>query len=151
MIPGPQIPRRKLFRNPLLYSSIAIVVVAAYVVLVFLSRYDSNRLIERRNAERQAEQRREENRKEIELLGGSELAIRGFYVAPAVIRRGESAEVCYDVANAKTVTLDPPEAEVWPSHSRCFHVSPERTTTYTLTISDAAGKTATQSVEVTVR
>ena len=146
-----QIPRKSPLRNPLLYSSIAIVVVAAYVVLIFLSRYDLNRRIEKSNAERQAEQRREEDRKEIEILGGSDLAIRAFYISPPLIRQGESAEICYDVANAKTVTLDPPEAEVWPSHSRCFHVAPKRSTTYTLTISDAAGKTATQSVELTVR
>lgn len=151
MNPDPQIPRKSPLKNPLLYSSIAIAVVAAYVVLVFLFRYDSNRQIERSNAESQAEQRREEDRKEIEILGGSDLAIRALYISPPIIRRGESAEVCYDVANAKTVTLNPPEAEVWPSHSRCFHVTPKRTTTYTLSISDAAGKTATQSVEVTVR
>jgi hypothetical protein len=151
MNPDPQIPRKSPLKNPLLYFFIAIAVVAAYVVLVFLSRYDSNRLIKRRNAERQAEQRREEDRKEIEILGGSELAIRAFYVAPAVIRHGESSEICYDVANAKTVTLDPPEAEVWPSHSRCFHVTPKRTTTYTLTISDTAGKRVSQSIELKVR
>ncbi len=129
----------------------AIAVIAGYVGLVFFFRYDSNRRIERRSAERQAEERREEDRREIEMLGGSDLAIRAFYVAPSTLRGGESAEICYDVANATTVTLNPPEAEVWPSHSRCFQVSPKRTTTYTLTIADAAGKTATQSVEVTVR
>lgn len=151
MNPDPQIPRKSPLKDPLLYSSIAIAVVAAYVVLVFLFRYDSNRQIERSNAESQAEHRREEDRKEIEILGGSDLAIRAFYISPPIIRRGESAEVCYDVANAKSVTLDPPDSAVWPSHSRCFHVTPKRTTTYTLSISDAAGKTATQSVEVTVR
>jgi len=151
MNPDPQIPRKTPFKNPLVYSSITLVVVAVYVFLVFLSRYDLNRRIERSNAERQAEQRREEDRKEIEILGGSDLAIRTFYISPAFIRRGESAEICYDVANAKTVTLDPPEAEVWPSHSRCFHVTPKSTTTYTLTISDAAGKTVKQSVELSVR
>ena len=151
MNPDPQIPRKSLFRNPFLYFSIAIAVAAAYVVLVLLSRYDSSRQIERRNAERQAEQRREGDRGAIELLGGSELAIRAFYIAPAIIHRGESAEICYDVANAKNVALDPPEAEVWPSHSRCFHVSPKRTTTYTLTIADATGKTLTQSIELAVR
>ncbi len=151
MTPEPQIPRKSPLKNPLLYLSLAIVAVAAYVVFVFLSRHDTNRQIERRNAERQAEQRREEDRKEIEILGGSDLAIRAFYVAPGIIRHGESAEICYEVANAKTVTLDPPEAEVWPSHSRCFRVTPNRTTNYTLTISDTAGKTVSQSVEVTVR
>ena len=89
MNPDPQIRRKTLFKNPLLYSSIAIVVVVAYVALVFLSRYDLDRRIERSNAERQAEQRREEDRKEIEILGGSELAFRAFYISPAIIRRGE--------------------------------------------------------------
>jgi len=42
-------------------------------------------------------------------------------------------------------------ATVWPSHTRCFEVSPKRTTTYTLTIADAAGKTATKTVQVQVR
>jgi len=42
-------------------------------------------------------------------------------------------------------------AEVWPSHTRCFGVSPKRTTTYTLTVTDANGKTATNNVEVKVR
>jgi len=151
MNPDPQIPRKSLFRNPFLYFSIAIAVAASYVVLVLLSRYDSSRQIERRNAERQAEQRRADDRSAIELLGGSQLAIRAFYISPAIIRRGESAEICYDVANAKVVSLDPPEAEVWPSHSRCFQVSPNRTTTYTLTIADATGKTVAQSIELAVR
>ena len=74
-----------------------------------------------------------------------------FYATPAVIRRGESAQICYDVVNAKSVSLDPPVAEVWPSHTRCFGVSPKRTTTYTLTVTDAKGKTATNKVQVQVR
>ncbi|MGB7435359.1 MAG: hypothetical protein WBW49_08050, partial [Candidatus Acidiferrum sp.] len=87
----------------------------------------------------------------IEQLGGSELSIRALYISPSLVRRGETAQLCYDVANAKTVTVDPPIGEVWPSHNRCLDVSPGKTTTYTLTITDAAGKTATQSVELQVR
>ena len=47
--------------------------------------------------------------------------------------------MCYGVANAKTVSIDPPVEGVWPSVARCLNVSPRRTTVYTLTASDGAG------------
>jgi len=127
-----------------------LVCVAIYVSFVLLTRYESNRDFERRDAAQKAEQRREEDRRAVEQLGGSDLAIRSLYVSPPQIHRGEKAQLCYDVANAKTVTLDPPEGEVWPSHSRCVDLTPKKTTTYTLTIADTSGKTATQSVELQV-
>jgi hypothetical protein len=117
---------------------------------VLITRYESNRDFERRNTAQRAEQQREDDRRAVEQLGGSELAIRSLYVAPRAIHRGEKAQLCYDVANAKTVTLDPPEGEVWPSHSRCVDLAPKKTTTYTLTVADASGQTATQSVELRV-
>jgi hypothetical protein len=144
-------PQKSLFRNPFLYSAFLIVAVAAYIAFILVTRHESNRAFEKRNAERQAEQRREDDRRAVEQLGGSELAIRALYITPAVIRRGETAQLCYDVANAKSVTLDPPAGEVWPSHSRCLKLSPQKITTYKLTIADASGKTATQSVELQVR
>jgi hypothetical protein len=125
--------------------------VALYVCYVLLTRYESSKQYERQTKARQAEQRREDDRLAVEQLGGSELAIRALYVSPRTIHSGESAQLCYDVANAKSVTLDPPVAAVWPSHSRCMNVSPRKTTTYTLTIQDAAGKTISQSVELPVR
>ena len=127
-----------------------LVCVAIYVGSVLLTRYESNRDFERRDAAQKAEQRREEDRRAVEQLGGSDLAIRSLYVSPAQIHRGEKAQLCYDVANAKTVTLDPPEGPVWPSHSRCVDLAPKKTTMYTLTIADISGKTATQSVELQV-
>ena len=151
---GPQTPplgeSKSILKNPFVYSSILILVIAAYVGYILFSRYESNREYVQRNAEKQAEQRHEQDRKDIEQLGGSDLAIRSMYVSPASIHRGESAQLCYDVANAKTVTLDPPEGEVWPSHSRCVSLAPKKTTTYTLAIKDAAGQTATQSVALKV-
>jgi hypothetical protein len=139
------------WKNPIFYSGILLVVGALYVSFVLLSRYETNRAFERRNAEKLRELRREEDRRAIEQLGGSEFSIRALYVSPVVIHRGETAQLCYDVTNAKAVTLDPPEGAVWPSHSRCLDLSPSRTTTYTLTITDASGKTASQTVELQVR
>lgn len=135
----------------LVYAFIAIVVAASYVAYVLLSRRVSTREIERRNAAKQAEQHRAEDRLTLEQLGGSDFGIRALSVSPSVIRRGESAEICYDVTNAKSVSLDPPVAEVWPSHTRCFEVSPKRTTTYTLSITDATGGTVASEVQVQVR
>jgi hypothetical protein len=143
-------PPKSPFKNPLLYSSVVIFAVALYVSYVLFARYESNKQYERQTKARQEEQRREDDRLAVEQLGGSQLAIRGFYVSPRAIHAGESAQLCYDVANAKTVTLDPPAGEVWPSHSRCVNVSPRKTTTYILTIQDAAGKSVSQSVELPV-
>jgi len=150
MNPEPSASPKSPFKNPFLYSSLLIFAVILYVSYVLYARYQSSREYERQTKQRQSEERREEDRLAVEQLGGSELAIRGLYVSPRTIHRGEAAQLCYDVANAKTVTLDPPAGEVWPSHSRCLNISPRKTTTYTLTIKDAAGKAVSQSVELPV-
>jgi len=151
MIPETPVPPKSPFKNPYLYSSIEILGVLIYVSYILYARYESNRQYLQKTEEHQAEQRREEDRLAIEQLGGSELAIRGLYVSPRLIHSGETAQLCYDVANAKTVTLDPPAGAVWPSHTRCLNLSPRKTTTYTLSIKDAAGNTVSQSVELLVR
>ena len=151
MSPDVQAPPKSPFKSPLFYAFVVLVIVAGYVAFVLIARFESNRSIDRRNAEKAAEQRRADDRAAIEQFGGSQLAIRALYLTPATIHRGQSAQLCYDVANARTVALDPPVGAVWPSHSRCLDVSPTKTTTYTLTIVDAAGKSASQSVELRVQ
>ena len=151
MIPEPPSSPKSPFKNPILYSSIVILGVFLYVSYVLYARHESSKQYQQKIEERQSEQRREDDRLAVEQLGGSEFAIRGLYVSPRSIHPGETAQLCYDVANAKSVTLDPPVGAVWPSHSRCLNISPRKTTTYTLTIEDAAGKTASQSVELPVR
>jgi len=138
-------------KKPLIYALIGVVVVVIYVVFLVISRHEAAREFERHDAEIQREQHRAEDQLTLQQLGGPGFGIRALYANPAVIRRGESAQICYDVVNAKSVSLDPPVAEVWPSHTRCFGVSPKRTTTYTLTVTDAKGKTATNDVQVQVR
>ena len=145
-----QMERNAHLKKLIVYAVIGFVVVVIYVVYLVTSRHQAAREFERRNTEILNEQHRAEDQLTIQQLGGPGFGIRQFYANPPVIRRGESAQVCYDVVNAKTVSLDPPVAEVWPSHTRCFGVSPKRTTTYTLTITDAQGKTATNDVQVQV-
>ena len=71
---------------------------------------------------------------------------------PSTIQAGEKSSLCYSVSNAKAVKIEPQAEEpVWPAFSRCVHVSPRKTTKYTLTIDDGAGHTKTASVEVKVQ
>ena len=135
----------------MVYSSIALAVVVLVVVWILTSRWLENRGIERRAREERTLKQQEQDRITVEQLGGKELAIQNFYATPGLVRRGETVQICYGVANAKTVTLEPQSNPVWPSYSRCVDVKPTKTTTYTLTIADASGNTKTQTLEVKVR
>jgi len=149
---GPQPPpkTKTAFKNPLLYSSLLLGMVLLVVAWIFLSRWHENLSIERRSREEKSRKQLEDDRVALEQLGGKELAIQSFYASPGAIHKGESVQLCYGVANAKTLKLEPQPNAVWPSYARCVSVSPAKSTTYTLTISDASGNTKTQSVQVKV-
>jgi hypothetical protein len=142
---------KSVFKNPLLYSSLALALVALIVSWILFSRWQDNKQIDRQNAQAKSEKRRENDRTALDQFGGKELDIQSFYASPGAVRRGESVQLCYGVANAKTVKLEPQPHPVWPSYSRCVDVTPTRTTTYTLTVQDAAGNTKSQAVEVKVQ
>jgi hypothetical protein len=144
-------PGKRVLKNPLLYSSILLGIALLVVGWILFSRWQENRRIEARHREEAAHKQRESDRAALEQLGGNELAIQSFYGSPGVIRRGESAQLCYGVANAKTVKLEPQSNPVWPSYARCVDVSPKKDTTYTLTITDAAGNTKSATVQIKVR
>jgi hypothetical protein len=151
MIAQPDPPKKSPLKNPFLYSGAALAIVALFVVWTIFSRWRENRGIEKRAREERTEKQQEQDRIALEQLGGKELAIQNFYATPGVVRRGGTVQLCYGVANAKTVKLEPQSNPVWPSYSRCVDVTPAKSTTYTLTIADAAGNTRTQSLEVKVR
>jgi hypothetical protein len=151
MLSAPVPEQRSILKNPLLYSSAILVVALLGVVYVMLSRWVDARNIERQAAQQRAEKQREEDRVAVEQMGGKEFTILDFYASPKVIRRGESAQLCYGVSNAKSVTLEPQTQAVWPSVAHCVDVTPTKTTTYKLTIEDASGKTKSESVDVKVR
>jgi hypothetical protein len=137
-------------RKPILYSSFALMAVFLYVVWIFFSRWQENRKIEQRAEEQRSEKQLASDRQAIEQLGGKELKIENFYASATAIHRGESLQLCYNVANAKIVKLEPQDSPVWPSHYRCVDVSPKKDARYTLTIQDAAGHTQEQSIDIKV-
>jgi len=132
----------------LIVSVIAFLFVGLYVGWVFYSRRQANQAI----VEKAAEKRRTEDQQSFEMMGGDRFDILGYTASPASIQAGESSSLCYSVSNAKAVNIEPQAEEpVWPAFSRCVHVSPRKTTKYTLTIDDGAGHTKTAAVEVSVQ
>jgi hypothetical protein len=150
MTPENRPPQRSIFKNPLVYSSLLILIVAAYVGWILLSRHQATRAYEERAEQVQAKKQRESDQAAIEQLGGNDLAIQMLYATPR-IHRGETAQICYGVANAKSVTLEPQSSAVWPSHNLCVDVKPVKTTTYTLVATGANGQNVSQQVTVEVR
>lgn len=143
--PEPQRAKSPI-RTFLKYTWIVIGVVALYSGWTLYSRWESNR-----RADEEQQKKLESDRRTVEALGGDRFEVLHFYASPGVIGRGERAQLCYGVSNAKVVRLDPPAGSVWPSFNRCLYVSPAKDTTYTLTIEDAAGQTKNASLTLQVR
>jgi hypothetical protein len=122
-------------------------VVLVYTGWIFYSRWSENRAFVRRLAEPKEAQ----DRAIVAAYGGGRLTILGFYAAPATILWGEKTQLCYSVSNSKTVRIEPPVKDVWPSSSRCVEVAPERDTVYRLIAEDAAGHKAIATTTIKVR
>ena len=145
----PESSQKSFWKNPLVYTTAVVLLVALYVGWIVFSRWNENRSLEQRARGAAAQKQREQDRSTVEQMGGSQLAIQSFYGNTA-IRRGETGQLCYGVANAEKVTLEPQSNPVWPSYSRCVDIKPTKTTTYTLTASDDAGHTLSQTFTVKV-
>jgi hypothetical protein len=148
--PQPPAKTRTVFKTPLFYSSLLVGIALLVVGWILFSRWQESLSIERRTREERSQKQLESDRVALEQFGGKDLAIQSFYASPGAIHKGDSVQICYGVANAKTVKLEPQPNAVWPSYARCVSVSPAKSTTYTLTVSDASGNTNTQSLQVTV-
>jgi hypothetical protein len=135
------------FRIYMAISSTAILAAAIYTGLTFYSRRQENQALQ----EKAAEQRRTDDQRALDMMGGNTFDILSFYVSPGHIRRGDAAQLCYGVSNAKTVSLDPKDANVYPALSNCETISPRKTTTYTLTATDAQGNNKTATLTLTVK
>ncbi|MBV8513845.1 MAG: hypothetical protein JO260_00965, partial [Acidobacteria bacterium] len=107
---------KSIFKNPLLYSSVVLAVVAVVVGWILFSRWTDNRQIERQAAQQKHEKQRESDRTTLDQMGGKTLDIQAFYANPGAVHRGETVQLCYGVANAKNVKLEPQTNPVWPSY-----------------------------------
>jgi hypothetical protein len=147
MLSDPAPETHEEFGKYLIFSGVVFLLAGLYVGWIFLSRWQANQALE----QKAATARRAQDRQTFEMMGGNRFDILGFYADPVSIRAGETAELCYSVSNAKSVKLEPQSEPVWPAFSRCVHVSPRKTTTYTLTAEDGAGHTKNAIIKVEVR
>ncbi len=79
------------------------------------------------------------------------LSIVSFTLTPAAIQPGASANLCYEVLNAASFSLDPPHPAFTHAPNACLPVSPAATTRYTLTASGARRSKVSRSLLLTVQ
>jgi hypothetical protein len=151
MLEQPEQKTPRVVRNMWRGFGVLAVIVIAYTAFVFWSRWQENQDIAAKEKAAQAAAQRDAAEQSIAVLGGSEFKIISFYATPGTIQRGDTVDMCYGVSNAKSVKLDPPAANVWPSVDRCLQVSPKKTTTYTFTADDGKGNTKTAQLTIEVR
>jgi hypothetical protein len=134
-----------LLRRVLPYTSAALLVAMIYAGWTFYTRSTENR----RTEAEAAAARRKFDQKTLDMIG-SDLKIISFY-APPVIHPGQKGLVCYGVANAKSVRIEPAIESITPSLGRCIEASPVKTTEYTLTAGDGMGHSVSQTLVVKVQ
>ncbi len=134
-------------RKALPWMWVVVALAAIYAGTTLFLRWRSNQSIER-SAERKAT---EDDRKVLDRLGGGEMKILSFYADPAVVRKGSKGLLCYGVAFAQSVRIEPDVEPVKPALSRCVDIHPTAPAKYTLTATDARGGVETRTVDVSVR
>jgi hypothetical protein len=124
---------------------------AAVIALLYIGWFFFNRWQQRRDEDSAAAAKQAEGYKQTAELLGTSVKVLNFYVSPGAVKSGGTALMCYGVANAKTVRIEPAVDGVWPAVARCLNVSVRKTTEYKLTADDGAGHTATESLTLCVR
>ena len=129
----------------------ALLIMLSYVGWIFYSRWHENHAINEEVTTERKEKDQRDAAATVESLGGSEFKIIGFYASPGLIHRGDEVTMCYGVSNAKSVSIDPPVGETWPSVNRCMQITPKKTTKYTFTADDGKGSTKTAELTIEVK
>ena len=136
----------RFVRKMMPVTSAILLLVLLYVGWIFYSRRRDVR-----DAEARAEAAEAQNAKyTVDKYGGGRVKILAFSLSSGAIHRGQSVQLCYGVANAKTVKIEPPVGETWPSMSRCLDVTPKKDTSYVITAQDEAGHNDTAQLAIKV-
>src|SRR5260370_21221737 len=102
MLAEPDSLKKSAFKNPFLYSWSAPAIAALVAGWILFSRWQENRVIEKRAKEERTQKQLQQHRIALEQFARKALAIQNFYAVPGTLRRGETFQLCYGVANAKT-------------------------------------------------
>jgi hypothetical protein len=88
----------------------------------------------------------------IPAVGGPRGPVRilKFYATTGSITAGDKAQLCYGVANAKSVRISPSLEPVEPAANRCLDIVPDRTTHYTILAEGFDGNVVTRVITLVV-
>jgi hypothetical protein len=136
-----------LLRKILPYTTVALVLAVLYVGWTFYSRHEANRQAQQELDAKQAAARK---RVVDQIYGSGEIRIPTFLADNGVLKLGQTTHLCYGVVNAVSVKLDPPVEALKPTYRHCIDIAPKKTTTYTLTAFNAAGKSKSVSLKIRV-
>jgi hypothetical protein len=108
--------------------------------------------------QRIADQQREKQRRQPDgfaeferAYGGTAVKIVQFYSREGTLFEGSTTVLCYGLANARSVRIEPPVEGVSVSVNNCVEVAPERDTRYTLTAEGNDGHVVSESFVLKVR
>jgi hypothetical protein len=133
-------------RRVLRYTWLAVVAALVYAIWILTSRQ-----IETRRLAREAEEREAQRARAIsDMYGGGRLKVLSFYASPQVIPKGDKGLICYGVANAKSVKIEPGVEAITPSLSRCLDIKPAADTEFVLTAVAADGHVERRKITVRV-
>ena len=135
---------RDLVRSLLPFMTIALVIALAYAAYTWYSRRQATREMQQRSQQQQAPSLPPEYQTD-------KVKILSFTIDPAAIARGSSAQLCYGVMNAKTVSFDPPLPGAEPTSSHCLTIRPPKTTAYKLTAQGVNGGSESATLTIRVR
>src|SRR5271169_546839 len=134
----------KLLRYAEIPLRVAVVIALAWLLYVFLARHSGEKRIPAQPAAPDAAATSAFDA----AYGGTDVKIIQFYARDAVVFEGKSTVICYGVANARSVTIDPPISGVGVSLNRCVEAAPKRNTTYVLTAEGETGKKVSASFTI---
>lgn len=136
----------KVVKKMVPVTSAILVLVILYVGWVFYSRRRDER-----DAEEKAKAAEAQNAQyTIDKYGGGRVKVLAFSLSSGAIHKGQSVQLCYGVANAKNVKIEPPVGDIWPSMQRCVDVTPKKDTQYTITADDGQGHSDTAQLAIRV-
>jgi hypothetical protein len=135
-----------ILRRLLPYTSALFVLALLYLAWTFYARWSNSR-----SMRQAADAEKAKADAQIVRMYAGELKILSFYTTSGTIRRGRKTLLCYGVASAVKVRIEPGVEPLKPSLSRCVEVSPVKDTLYSLTAEDESGHSVTESLAIHVQ
>lgn len=121
------------------------------MALLYLAWVGATRYLGQRAMERSREAARAPAQAVPKSPAGAGVKILHFYASTGQLTKGDRASVCYGVENARSVRIEPAVEELKPAMNRCFPITPEAATTYTLVAEGRDGTRASASFTVNVK